>query len=795
MRTYWRVCTGLVVLVAAGVAPLRAQEVAGKVVWSAPTPHPTAAHVPSPDEYLGFTLGADRQLADWSQVTGYMAALAHASPRVKLDTLGTTTLGRPFIMLTISDSATLQNLEHYHDIQMKLADPRRIASPEEARQLLQEGKTIVLITSSIHSTEIGGTQVPMRIAYRLASSEGALEQEIRANTILVFIPSLNPDGADMVVHWYRGTVGQPWEGAGPPFLYHYYAGHDDNRDWYYFALKETNLTIADAQNAWHPQIVHDIHQQGSFGSRFFIPPWIDPVEPNVDPLLIEGINDLGTHMAWRLGMEGYKGIVINATYDAWTPSRAYQHYHAGVRILTETASARIATPIDIPFDSLQPGRNFDARVSSWNFPDPWKGGEWHLSNILSYMEAGAFALLEHAAENREYWLRSFLEIGRKATAKWDRWPDAWVVPADQSNQIGVQELVRVMVTGDVEVQRAGQPFQAAGRQMPAGSYVIFMHQPYASFAQALLERQDYPDLRLYPGGPPKRPYDVTAQTLPLLLNVDAIPVEQLTPSGVPQLSAPMTSAPDVQRVAPGLSGVKPGRGARIALYQSWAAAIDEGWTRWIFDHYHIPYTTVHNPDIQAGNLNKRFDVIIFPAESPRAIFAGRPKGSVPDSVAGGVGQTGVAALKDFMNRGGTVVTLEEASHFAMQYLGAPLKDVTQGLRAQDFYIPGSILRMDLDASSPLAAGMPQQTIAWFGTSSMAFDPTAADVQVIGRYGDGHPLLSGWALGDERIAGKAAMVAVPEGKGRLVLFGFKPQYRAQSVATFPLLFNAMRREKK
>ncbi|HKK26505.1 MAG TPA: M14 metallopeptidase family protein [Gemmatimonadota bacterium] len=775
MRDTARHALALVLLVLAAATPLRAQQA-----------------VPTPDDYVGFKIGSDRHLADWSQVTGYMEALAEASPRVQLDTLGPTTLGRPFVMLTIASRSTLADLDHFHAIQMKLADPRTISSPEEADSLIHEGKAVVLITSSIHSTEVGGTQAPMKIAYRLATSEKPLARKIRDNTIVLLVPSLNPDGLDMVVHWYRSTVGKPWEAASPPFLYHHYAGHDNNRDWYYFALQETNLTVRDAQNAWHPQIVHDIHQQGQRGSRFFIPPWIDPYEPNVDPLLTESINDIGTHMAWRMGTQGHEGVVVDAIYDAWTPARAYQHYHAGARILTETASADMATPITVPADSLRPGRNFDARKRSWNFPEPWPGGEWHLSDIIGYMEDGAFALLEHAADNRERWLRSFLEIGRKAVAKWERWPDAWVIPAGQANRTGLQELIRVMVTADVEVRRAGADFQAGGHRFSAGDYVIPMHQPYASFAQAMLERQEYPDLRQYPGGPPRRPYDVTAQTLPLLLGVDAVPVDDLPAGSVP-LSDPMASAPEPRRTAPGLSGEQAGKGApRIALYQSWSADIDEGWTRWVFDRYHIPYTTVHNADLKAGDLSSRFDVVVFASESPRTIYFGRPKASVPDSLAGGVGARGVAALEDFVEDGGTVVTLQEASRFAIDYLGAPVRDVTAGLRPEEFYIPGSILRLDLDTSSPLARGMPDSTAAWYGRSSMAFVPTDSGVRVVGRYGEKDPLLSGWALGSKHVAGRPALVEVPRGRGRIVLFGFRPQYRVQSVATFPLLFDALRR---
>ncbi|MEJ2217317.1 MAG: M14 family metallopeptidase [Gemmatimonadota bacterium] len=761
-----------------------------------------AETLPTPESYLGFKVGADRHLADWNQVLGYLTELAQASPRVKMDTLGQTTLGRPFVMLTISSEANMRRLEHYREINGKLADPRRITSPAEAEQLIHEGKTVVLITATIHSTEVGGTQMTMALAHQLACAPTATEKQILDNVILLLIPSLNPDGQDMVVHWYDGTLGKPWEGTSPPFLYHYYTGHDNNRDWYYFSQKETQLTVKYAHNAWHPQIVHDIHQQGSYASRFFIPPWIDPVEPNVDPLIIEEANDLGTYMAWRMGIQGKKGIVVNATYDAWTPARAYQHYHAGVRILTETASARLATPITVRWDQLRPGRNFDSRVASWNFMEPWPGGEWHLSNIVDYMQSGAMALLTHAAENREAWLHSFLRIGQRAVGGWDRWPAAWVIPPDQANHLGQQELQRVMVQADVEVRRAEQPFRAqvrlpdsttVTRDFPAGSWVIPMKQPYAGFAQAMLERQHYPDLREYPGGPPKRPYDVTAQTLPLMLGVDAFQATSIDGGlSALSLSAPMTDADLMtKRSAPDMTAPLTRAGApRVAVYQSYSPSMDEGWTRWVFDQLDVPYTTVHDADIRAGYLLDRFDALLLPEQSAERIIQGRDSGSIDPKYVGGIGQEGVQAIRDFVRGGGTLVTLNEAGDLAIQALDLPVKYRLDGLKPQDYYIPGSFLRLDVDTSQPEAAGMPQKSIAWVERGSMAFDVTDTSVKVIARYGQGTPLLSGWALGQAHIAGQPALVEVPVGKGRAVLFGFRPQYRAQTVATYRLLFNAL-----
>jgi hypothetical protein len=784
-RFAWQPAPLLAILLSWGCAPRQDNASAG--------PFPAGGPLPAIEAHLGFALGEDRRLADWTQITGYMAALAQASPRVRLDTLGPTTLDRPFIMLTIAEPATLARLERFREIQQTLADPRRIASDAAAEALIAEGKTVVLVTSSIHSTEVGATQVPLALARRLALGAGAVEREILANTIVLLVPSLNPDGVDLVVDWYRGTVGQPWEGTGPPFLYHHYTGHDNNRDWYAFTQRETRLAIAHGHNAWRPQIVHDIHQMGARGARLFLPPYIDPIEPNVDPLLVQGVNELGTFMAWELGRQGKTGVVVNGIFDAFTPARAYQHYHAGVRILSETASANMASPIHVAFDSLQPGRGYDARTPSWNFPEPWPGGDWRLADIIDYQESAAVALLAHAARHRERWLRSFLEVGRRAVAGWERWPEAWVLPAAQRDPVALDELLRILTTADVEVRRAGVAFQADGRSFPAGSFVIPMRQPYAAFAQAVLERQVYPDLRVYPGGPPQRPYDVTAQTLPLLLGVEATAAARLEPGlAALALSAPVAT-PAVVTVAAGLSreAGRPYAGPRIAIYQSHVPAMDEGWTRWVLDRYAVPFHTLKDDEVRRGGLRDRYDVVLLASQSPRDIRQGRRAETVPPELAGGLGDEGVRALADFVRAGGRLIALEEASAFAIEALALPLREVTTGLAPGEFYIPGSILRLDLEAAHPLAAGMPATSIAWYGNASRAFEATGPAARIVGRYGAGDPLLSGWILGAGHVAGKGALAEVRVGQGSVVLFGFRPQYRGQTMATFPLLFNALR----
>jgi hypothetical protein len=805
-------------------------------------------NVPPPETALGFKIGEDRKLAKWDQFLAYFGELAKASDRIKLDTVGKTTLGRPFVVATISSTENLKRLDEFKEIQRKLADPRLLANASEsaANELIGMGKTVVVITCSIHSTEVGGTFTATELAYKLTSQNNQEVTRILDNVIILLVPSLNPDGTDIVADWYRKTLGTPAEGSAPPELYHHYTGHDNNRDWYAFTQVETQLTVDKILNVWRPQILHDIHQMGGGGARLFVPPYMEPWEPNVDPAIIAGVNALGTSMAWEVISQGKAGVVFNTMYDAWSPARAYAHYHAGLRILSETASARLATPVEIPFNRLGGGFNYDAKDASWNFPKPWPGGKWTLRDIVDYQSAGAMALLNHAARHRELYLRNFYETNKRAVEAKDK-PYAILLPEPETpasisdalkrlkeglNQVrgteqekheqgeqvvksitgepstsaevvyyykteGLDRALNILRRGGVEVMRASNDFTAGGKKYPAGAHIIFMKQPYGAFAKALLESQVYPDLREYPGGPPKRPYDVTAHSLNLLMNVKAVFVKE--PFAVD--AKPEPAALVIQ------SRVRPNAGVRVAIYKNHLPSMDEGWTRWMFDQYKFPYASLLDAEVRAGGLKAKYDAIIIPDQSVNALANGLPgaasgaseaagteeriTGVYPAEYAGGLGEAGVKALREFIEAGGTVITLNNASNFAIEKLGAPARNVLKGVPARDFYCPGSILRAQLNSSSPLAFGLEKESIAWF-ENSPAFeitDPSSA--RAIATYPESEsPLLSGWILGDKLVRGRAAMVEANIGKGRVILFGFRPQYRAQSLATFPLLFNSI-----
>ncbi len=818
-------------------------------------------HIPSPDEAFGFPLGADRKLADWTQLVGYFRMLGTASDRVHFEELGKTTEGRPYVALTFSAPENLAHLDEYKGMTRKLSDARA-TSPDEAARLIARGKMILVVTCNIHSTEIASSQSAAAFAYKLSTANDPDTQQILRNVIVVLVPSLNPDGQQLVVDWYRKYLGTPYEGSSPVVLYHKYVGHDDNRDWYGFTQVETRLLVDKVLNGYHPQALYDLHQMGAYGPRIYMPPWVDPIDPNVDPLLQQSMNALGSSMAYDVAREGRQGVLIHGVYDLWSPGRCYMCYHDTLRVLTESASANIATPIDIPFEKLDKGIGYDAKVAAWNFPDPWKGGTWRMGDIVRYQQAAFDSITRTAALNREKFLRDYYTVAQHQIAQADA-PYAYVIPSGQADPAVEARLINILREGEIEVEQSTAEFDAAGQHFSKGSYIVRMAQPFGAWAKTLLEVQHYPDLREYPGGPPQRPYDVTAQTLPLLFGLHAVEVkDRLTVAASPvnQARLPETNVPaqapfgylvddrsnsslyalialtgkGIQAYRLTGSGYAPGtiylppqpglagkvqaltakfplaltaasstpsgtalevKQPRIGLYQSWVASLDEGWTRWILDQNSVPYARLVDADIRKGDLRSRFDVIVLPDNPPAAITTGRAgKGEgaedgpkVPPEFTGGLGPDGLAALDAFVRAGGTIVTLNRASGVYAKK-DSPVANVLDGVPPRQFYIPGSILEVKVDASDPVCFGAPAKLPIFFEMSP-AFAVSGA-AKAPASYTSDNPLLSGWILGGAKLNGQAAIAEEPLGEGRIILFGFRPQYRAQSEGTYKLFFNAL-----
>ncbi len=473
------------------------------------------SQVPKPEDVLGFQVGEDGKLADMFQIIDYFFRLDDTSDRVLVEELGKTTEGNPFIVAIITSKDNHKDLDKYREYQQRLADPRKV-SEEEAQRMIAESRTVVMINCSIHASEIGAAQMSLKLAYDLATSSDPKTKHILDNVILLLVPMHNPDGIQMVVDWYKKNLGTIYEGGQMPWLYHKYVGHDNNRDWYMFTQVESRLTLK-VHNAWHPQVIVDMHQMGSNGARLFVPPYVDPYEPNVDPILQQQVAMMGTFIAAELTAQAKAGVAHSIGYDAWTPARAYHHYHGGIRILTEAASVKVATPITVKPEELRPGMT----ESSVKMPLPWPGGKWALQDIVDYDYAAARAALMNAAGLRKSWLHNFYRIHKKAVDP-NKTPHAFLIPEEQRDLPATLKMMEVLKLGGVEIHRAMNAFAADGRPYPAGTFIIFLAQPYGGFAKTLLEAQKYPEIRETPGGPLKTPYDVVAHTLPMLMGVEVI---------------------------------------------------------------------------------------------------------------------------------------------------------------------------------------------------------------------------------------------------------------------------------
>ena len=819
--------------------------------------------LPTPAEHFGHEIGEDRKLADWPQIVDYFHLLDRGSDRIQVQEVGLSTEGNPFLMAIIAAPETLADLEKYRAIQAKLADPRTVKDEAEAAALIAKGKAVILVTCSVHGTEVGATQMSTLLAHHLVTSDEPEVRQVLDNVIFLLVPCLNPDGLRIVKEWYDSTLGTWYEGVNQPFLYHKYVGHDNNRDWYMFTQQENRLAVEHAHNAWHPQVVYDLHQMGPRGPRLFVPPYLDPIDSNVDPILQSEIASMGTAMFSELTGQRKAGVAVYCIYDAYTPSRAYQHYHGGIRILSEAASCRIATPVEVNAEEMTFARGIDPRMQTWNNPMPWQGGRWTLRDIVDYEYAAVMAALGNVARYRDVWLRNFYAIGVKAV-QGPKKPHAYLVPRAQRDPVTAHELLDILRFAMVELHEAQEEFEAGGVRYPAGTRVVLTAQPYGAFAKTMLEVQHYPDLREYPEGPPKRPYDVTAHSLPLQMGVDAVEVQEPFQAKLQRLDA--VAPPDGRVVSLGggratahlleaetnasfravnrllsagarvsrareafvVEGRRYGPGAyviegarsldstlasvaaemglefaavsavppvpagllrspRVGLYKSWAPTAEEGWTRWIFEGYELPYATLVDAEVHQGGLRERFDVIVLPHQPAQALLNGNNAREYPAPYAGGLGDRGSANLRAFVEEGGTIVAWDGAAEYAINHLDLPVTNVLEGVPSTQFYAPGTFLRVLLDTAHPIAYGMPARTSVMFERSP-AFNVRRGTV--VGRYPLANVLLSGWVLGQERLYDRAALAEVPVGDGRVVLIGFKVHFRAQARGTYRILFNAL-----
>ena len=741
------------------------------------------AAVQSPSEFLGFTVGADRTLADYKQIVSYFRALAANSPRVQVESLGKTTLGEDFIMAVISSEANMRNLPRIKAIDKQLADPRGLTDAQ-IDALTREGKAVVLVTCNIHSSEIASSQMAMEWAWALATANDPETKKRLDNVVLLLIPSLNPDGQIMITDYYRKFLNTRYEGGRLPWLYHHYVGHDNNRDWYMLTQAETREMSRAVYQEWYPQVWVDEHQMGTEGPRMFIPPFADPLDQTVNPLIWREVNLIGSNMAFRLEQQHKSGLIYGYSFDAyWLGGTRNTGWWKNITgLLLETASARIATPARIEPTELRGGsKGLVEYKATINHPNPWPGGTWRMRDIMDYERIASDALLEIASNYRDDLLHNIVTRARQAIASGGN--AAYHIPKNQRDWPTAQTMTAILLEHGVEVLQADN-----------GDYWIPMAQPYSKFVSELLEPQRYPEVRLQPGKEILRPYDVATWTLPLAMGVT---VEKVS-GGQPPSSVRVTSIKPATKavLAKHASDKKP----RVAIYNPWGGALDEGWTCWLLDQYGFSPKSLHPQEVRAGLSN--FDVFILPDVDKDEIANGRRRAEegamryldeLPPENRGALEKEGADVLKKFVENGGTLLAFNAACDYVIENFNVPVRNALA--RATDFSVPGSLVRVSVNTDHPVTADMPKETAIYID-HAIAFETTAPGNElqrwVLLTYPEDARdiLLSGWINGEERLTRKAAAVAMTYGKGRIVLFGFRPQHRGQTHATFPMIFDAL-----
>ena len=515
-------------------------------------------------------------------------------------------------------------------------------------------------------------------------------------------------------------------------------------------------------------------------------------------------------MAADLQSKNIAGVATNSTYDTWWHGgfRSAPYYHNSIGILSEAASANLMSPITVTEEDLRKNRPVrglsNLLETATNYPDAWRGGVWRPADIANIEMIAARGLLEMAAKFRPRYLRSFYDLGKANLESKTDEPQAFIVTAGQPAAATVSRFLEILMWQGIEVyQMSEEGYFAmdAGRrdyfhEMPLGSFLIFVNQAQKNNILSLFEKQVYPH-RILPNGDAEVPYDVAGWTLPLQMGVETdavwntrdlnkfkttlkkvVNINQVRGTlDLPPVTEPFAKSPNPLRTNP-----------KIGLYRGFTGSMDEGWTRLVLDNFQIPFTSVSDADFRNNNLN--YDAIILPADRENTIVNGLSAERYPPELAGGMTEKGVENLKKFVADGGKLICFDDSCELVIKRFDLPMKNVLKDLKRSEFYNPGSIVKLEVDTKNPIAKGLREDTAAYF-TESSAFEITdKSKVTSIANYAAKDSLLSGWTLGEKYMNGKTALAEAIYGKGKIILFAFRPQHRGQSWATFPFIFNSL-----
>lgn len=885
-----------------------------------------AGHVTSPKEAFGHEVGDDYFLANYSQYESWLKTVATQSDRMKLVDIGPTEEGRREYVAVVSSPANLARLDHYKEIARKLAKAKGVDAAA-AQALAREGKAVVWIDGGLHATETVGAQSLIATLYEWLTADDPEAQRVLDDCIILF-SEINPDGQELVGNWYmRNDDPAKREYDHLPRLYTKYIGHDDNRDYYMSAMKETTNVNRQLFREWFPQVIYNHHQTGPAGTVVFMPPFRDPFNYNYDPLVMTELEEIGSSMHSRLISEDKPGSTMRsgANYSTWNNGmeRSISYFHNALGLLTEIIGH--PTPTKIPLvPKNQLARN--------DLPDPIAPQTWHFAQSIAYERSMNRAVLDYASRNRERLLLNIWRMGDNAIRRGseDSWtitpqridaleaagkpkseaasrgaatvdptlydtvlhdparrdPRGYIIPADQADLPTAVAFLNALIKAGVDVEVATRPFTVAGKAYPAGSYVVKTAQAYRPHVLDMFEPQDHPHNLAYPGGPPIPPYDATGYTLALQMGVKfdrvldafdgpfapapdllATPLGKIVGHGragwlvshAPNNSFILTNRllragqgvywlktatkADGEALAPGALWIPataanramvegavrdlgltahavaaapavpslPLKPVRIGLVDRYGGVMTSGWTRWLLEQFEFPFQVVYPQALDAGDLKSKFDVLLFtdgvlpPDPNSEAARYVRPDPKPEDIPAqfrpwlGTITQaTTGAPIADFLKAGGAVVAIGDSARLA-QWVGAPAQDMlmetadgkTRPIPTTRFYIPGSLLKVEVDPSQPLAYGAPPSLDVFFDRSpSFAVTSGGAGVHRVAWYPQSGILQSGWAIGQERLAGSNAALDIDVGRGKLILLGPEVAQRGQSAAAFRLLFNGL-----
>ena len=879
------------------------------------------AHVTTPKEQFGASLGDDYFLANYQQISAYWRKLATESDRIVLQDIGKSAEGRSQLMAIVTAPENQRQLAHYREISRRLATAEGL-SDEQARALAKEGKAVVWIDGGLHATEVLGAQQLAEMVYQMVSRNDEETLRFLKDVIVLFVHA-NPDGNDLVADWYMRTpVPEQRSLAGLPRLYQKYIGHDNNRDFFASTQAETENINRVLYHEWFPQILYNHHQSGPAGTVVYSPPLRDPYNFNLDPVLILGLQSLGAAMHTRLALEGKGGATMRSggNYDGWWNGgiRNTATFHNTIAMLTEMIGS--PTPMRIPFIAQR-------QIPGGDLALPVAPGEWHFRQSVEYSITLDRAVLDYASRMRENLLYDIYAMGKASIARGSRdtwtanprriaevtaavgagsrgsdstiWaqlhsperrdPRAFVIPADQPDFPTAVKFINALLETGITVKRATRPFSVGARTYPSGSFVVFTAQAFRPHVMDMFEPQAHPDVFPYPGAPPTPPYDIAGWTLAFQMGVqfDRVlegfdgPFETVAawnlapPPGTVTGSAPvlladrrvLNSVIVINRLlqakqevevlrSPVLSGatrwpagsfVIPAKGSapvllrgaaeslgvsftasralpaaslvklrrpRIGLWDQYGGSIDAGWTRWIFEQFEFPFERVFAPALDAGNLNARFDVLVFVGGGiPGAAREGGGGGgaaalatntepaNLPSEYRGQFGRVTLEKtlpeLKAFVENGGTLIAIGTSASNLAAYLKLPVENqlVENGapLPRTRLFIPGSVLSARVDPTQPAAYGMSEHTDFFFDDSPvwrLGAGAETAGITPIAWYDSAHPLRSGWAWGQQYLEHGLAAVEARVGKGRVLLYAPEILQRAQPHGTFKLLFNGI-----